>query len=112
MALYELTMQVVPLLMIAAFLDRPLNSSRPGNRAIGWYNRFENRATAVLGFTGFSVAVLIVADIKEPDGFTKPLVISALIGSIAILLAQIWRRLDRETAAQRSADDDAQATDD
>jgi len=90
-ALYEITVQVVPVLMIALFLDSRIALARTARSA-----RSERIQTGVFLFLcvgAFAVSLLIVADVLEEGRVTDALVISALIGCIGLMAAKAWRRL-------------------
>ncbi|KJQ52708.1 hypothetical protein [Microbacterium sp. SA39] len=90
-ALYEITVQVVPVLMIALFLDTRIALARTARSA-----RSERLQTAVFLFLcvgAFVVSLLIVADVLVRGRVTDALVISALIGCIGLMAAKAWTRL-------------------
>lgn len=94
MLLYESAMQVVPLMLIALFLDR--RGSADGDltpRMRRWY-RLQDKLIAVLCAAAFFISLLVVAGSFEPNQVFSAVVIAALAGSIGILFAQIWRRFD------------------
>ena len=100
MALYEITVQVVPVLMIALFLDTRTAAPSPGGPAV--WPRVLNRAYIVLCVGAFVVSLLIVAGVFAPGRVTAALVIGALVGCISLMAAQAWTRFD--TAARRRRD--------
>jgi hypothetical protein len=93
--LYETTMQVVPLLLIALFLDR-----RParvqGTEGSRTYERVQNRIFLVLGLAGFMTSLLVVSGVVHPGDLTAMIVRAALGGCMFLLCTQIWRRFNRQ----------------
>lgn len=92
--LYESAMQVVPLMLIALFLDRrgTADADIPA-RVRRWY-RLQDKLITVLCAVAFVISLLVVAGSFEPNLVFRAIIVAALAGSIGILFAQIWRRFD------------------
>ena len=100
MALYEATVQIVPVLMIALFVDSRTSQGNPSRGA-----RVQNRVYIVLSVGAFVVALLTVARLLDPNRITEAVVLSALIGCIVLMGAQAWSRSRRSAAARTDASD-------
>lgn len=98
--LYEGALQVVPLLLIALFLDRRMGGSEQTAQARRW-QRWSSRFSLLLNALAFMLSLFIVADVLPAGPLTTGIVISAVAGSIGLLCGQIWQRID-ESAAGRS----------
>ncbi|SDD67568.1 hypothetical protein [Auraticoccus monumenti] len=85
MALYEIALQVVPVLMIALFLDAR-TAAHPPLRA-----RVQNRLYVGLCVGAFAVSLLVVAGVLRSGQATDAVVIAALTGCIILMAAQAWR---------------------
>lgn len=87
MTLYEIASQVVPLLMIALFVDSRtvLSASRRADIV-------RSRVYVTLSTAAFIVAVLTVAGVLEPGVVTEAIVLGALLGCIVLLSVQAWAR--------------------
>ena len=96
-------MQVVPLLLIALFLDRRSTADQTGTGRLAqvWF-RLQNRIISVLGIVAFFVSMFVVAGVLEHTTITVSMVISALSGSVGLLFALIWRRFDTQSRSNRS----------
>jgi hypothetical protein len=92
--LYEAALQVVPLLLIALFLDRRIDSPDPSPGARRWH-RWSNKFSLLLNALAFLLSLLVVSGIVQPSSLTIAIVISAVAGSIGLLIGQIWQRLDQ-----------------
>jgi uncharacterized BrkB/YihY/UPF0761 family membrane protein len=92
--LYEGALQVVPLLLIAIFLDGRIDPPQSTERAQRWH-RWSNKFSLLLNALAFMLSLLIVADILPASSLTTAVVISAVAGSIGLLTGQIWQRLDQ-----------------
>ncbi|WP_157426307.1 hypothetical protein [Agromyces salentinus] len=106
-ALYEITVQVVPVLMIALFLDTRIAPARTARSASS--ERLQTVVFLFLCVGAFVVSLLIVADVLVEGRVTDALVISALIGCIGLMAAKAWRRLmgvGTGRAVNRSAADE------
>lgn len=97
MILYETTAQIVPVLMIALFLDTRTATATTGRSPRS--KRLQNRVFIVLCVGAFSASLLIIAGVLLDGVITQALVIAALIGCIALMAEPAWRR----SAARRSA---------
>ncbi|GGD65462.1 hypothetical protein [Microbacterium murale] len=94
MLLYETAMQVVPLMLIALFLDRRSSGERDiPARARKWY-RMQDRIITCLCAVAFVVSLFVVAEVLDPSQLFTAVIIAALAGSLGLLFAQIWRRFD------------------
>jgi hypothetical protein len=96
--LYEGALQVVPLLLIALFLDRRIpntGTSETSRRLQRWSSRFSLALNAV----AFLVSLFIVAGVLDASSITVAVVISAVAGSIGLLCGQIWQRIDEGSRA-------------
>ncbi|HXH33353.1 MAG TPA: hypothetical protein VNJ54_02950 [Plantibacter sp.] len=91
--LYEAALQVVPLLLIALFLDRRIANDETTARAQRW-NRWSNKFSVLLNGIAFVLSLFIVAGVMSASSLTMAIVISAVAGSIGLLCGQIWRRID------------------
>ncbi|MGX6604022.1 hypothetical protein ACWKSP_18035 [Micromonosporaceae bacterium Da 78-11] len=96
--IYESAMQVVPLLLIALFLDNrstaETSHSARGRRLL----RIQDRVIAALGFIAFFTSMFVLAQVVEHSSMTSGIVISAVSGAAGLLFGMIWRRLNRPTA--------------
>jgi hypothetical protein len=98
--IYETTMQVVPLLLIALFVDRRGSAaSSPGLRSRRWA-RAQDRIIAVLGFVAFFVSMFVLSQSIAHNSVTLAIVIAALSGSIGMLFGLIWTRFGSSGAAE------------
>jgi hypothetical protein len=98
MGLYEVTVQIVPVLMIALFVDSRTSKVNPSRSA-----RIQNRVYIVLSVVAFVVALLTVAQILAPSRPTEAIVLSALIGCIVLMGAQAWSRFSRSSTPRPSS---------
>lgn len=90
--LYENAMQVVPLLLIALFVDnRSLTDTGQTYQGRRWLD-LQNRAVAALCLIAFFTSVFVVAKVLPPSGVTNGIVIAALCGSIGLLFTFIWNK--------------------
>lgn len=96
--LYEAALQVVPLLLIALFLDRRIVGAATTDRARRM-QRWSSKFSLLLNAVAFLVSLFIVADVLEATSFTLAVVIAAVAGSIGLLCGQIWQRIDDEPTA-------------
>lgn len=99
--LYEAAVQVVPLLLIALFLDRRIASDETTARARRW-RRWSNKFSLLLNAIAFMVSLFILAGVMPASSLSMAVVISAVAGSIGLLCGQIWQRLDEEPHRPRS----------
>jgi fucose 4-O-acetylase-like acetyltransferase len=93
--LYEAAVQVVPLLLIALFLDRRIANEETTARARRWH-RWSNKFSLLLNAVAFMVSLFILAGVMPASSASMAIVISAVAGSIGLLCGQIWQRLDQE----------------
>ena len=91
--LYESALQVVPLLLIALYLDRRMTGAGTTERAQRW-QRWSSRFSLLLNAVAFLLSLLIVAGVMPSTSLTIAIVISAVSGSIGLLCGQIWQRID------------------
>lgn len=91
--LYEAAVQVVPLLLIALFLDRRIATDETTPRARRW-SRWSHRFSLVLNAIAFMVSLFILAGVMAASSLSTAVVISAVAGSIGLLCGQIWQRID------------------
>ncbi len=89
---YEGAMQVVPLLLIALFLDNRASTPEPRNRLGRGLMRFQDRAIAVLCLIAFFISMFVLVGTVPITALTNAMVIAALSGSIGLLFGTIWRR--------------------
>lgn len=95
MLLYEATVQVIPLLLIALFLDsRAGDEATLSPRGRRWM-RMQDKAFAVLGTCAFVLSLLIIAGTAPSHRVTDAVVIATLSLAMGLLFARIWRRFDR-----------------
>ncbi|GAA4185462.1 hypothetical protein GCM10022252_15880 [Streptosporangium oxazolinicum] len=99
-ALYDNAMQVVPVLLIALFLDSRGTDRQTGHRPRRWENA-QDRLFALLGVVAFVVSMLVVAGVVDDSRVTAATVIAALSGCIGLLFARIWFRLIRDSGQVR-----------
>ncbi len=93
--LYTTTMQMVPLLIIALFVDnRDEEEQRRTPRRRRW-ERAQDKAYALLAVAAFFTSMFVVSGVVRGSWFTTAIVIAALSGTMSLLLLQIWLRLDR-----------------
>jgi len=93
--LYEAAVQVVPLLLIALFLDRRIPNEETTARARRW-RRWSHKFSLLLNGIAFMVSLFILAGVMPASSFSTAIVISAVAGSIGLLGGQIWQRIDEE----------------
>jgi hypothetical protein len=102
MLLYEGALQVVPLLLIALFLDRRIahdGLTARSRRLQRWSSKF----SLLLNAVAFLFSLLNVAGILRSNDATIAIVISAVAGSIGLLCGQIWQRIDDSPRSGSSA---------
>jgi len=93
--LYESAMQVVPLLLIALFLDRRIANDGTTEGAKRW-QRWSSKFSLLLNAVAFLLSLFIVAGVMTASSLTVAIVISAVAGSIGLLCGQIWQRIDSQ----------------
>lgn len=91
--LYEGALQVVPLLLIALFLDRRMASSA-ANEKSRRLQRWSSKFSLLLNAVAFLVSLFVVAGVLAASSATVAVVIAAVAGSIGLLCGQIWQRID------------------
>lgn len=106
--LYEASLQVVPLLLIALFLDRPTANDETTARARRWH-RWSNKFSLLLNGIAFMVSLFVVAGVMPPNSLTTAVVISAVAGSIGLLCGQIWQRIDSGAPSSHARPPDSRA---
>lgn len=85
-------MQVVPILLIALFLDnRDVEEQHANPRGRSW-DRMQDKIFSVLGVVAFFTSMFVVSGVVDDSAITMGIVIAALS---ALLIVQIWRRFDR-----------------
>lgn len=99
MTLYENALQVIPVLMIALFLDTRTAMSVTADRQRG--TDVQKRAYIVLSVSAFAVSLSVVAGVLDPGKVTQALVIGALMGCTVLMAAQAWRRSERASVRPR-----------
>lgn len=90
--LFEIAMQVVPLLLIALFVDSPRSGDKAVARPQAW-ERVGERLVATLGFVAFMTSLLVVVEAVPAGGIPVAIVAAALGCSIGLLWGRIWARL-------------------
>ena len=99
--LYEAAVQVVPLLLIALFLDRRIANDETTATARRW-RRWSNKFSLLLNAIAFMVSLFILAGVLPASSLSMAVVISAVAGSIGLLCGQIWQRIDEAPHRPRS----------
>jgi hypothetical protein len=84
---------VVPLLLIALFLDRRMADTGTSTRSRR-LQRWSSKFSLLLNAVAFLVSLFIVAGVVEASSVTVAVVISAVAGSIGLLCGQIWQPID------------------
>ena len=104
--LYTTTMQMVPLLLIALFVDNRDDDERARTSRRRRWEQGQNKTYALLAVAAFFTSMLVVSDVIDSSRFTTGIVISALGGTMTLLLLQIWRRFE---CRRRQSDIDTKA---
>ncbi|MEU1364466.1 hypothetical protein ABZ356_32065 [Micromonospora zamorensis] len=99
MALYEMAMQVVPVLLIALFIDTR-GTDRPTTGAMRRWTEVQDRLYAALGVVAFMASMLVVADIVAAGRVPAAIVIATLSGCMAMLYVRILQRFARDRSQQ------------
>ena len=98
MMLYENSLQVIPVLMIALFLDTrtatPFSSDRQRTDV-------QKRAYIVLCVSAFAVSLSVISGILDPGSLTQAVVIGALMGCTVLMAAQAWHGSERPSVRWR-----------
>ncbi|MCZ7438790.1 hypothetical protein O7598_20425 [Micromonospora sp. WMMC241] len=92
MILYEGAVQVVPVLLIALFIETR-SVDRQRSRTMRRWEKAQDRVYAALGLAAFMVSLLVVADIVAGSPVTKAIVIATLSGCMGMLYVRISQRL-------------------
>lgn len=90
--LYTTTMQMVPLLLIALFVDNRIDEDRSSTRRR--WQRVQDQTYALLAVAAFFTSMFVTSDVIDSSRFTTAIVLAALSGTMTLLLLQIWRRFD------------------
>ncbi|GAA3767434.1 hypothetical protein [Micromonospora maritima] len=91
MVLYEGALQVVPVLLIALFIDTR-SLGRQGSRTMRRWENAQDRVYAALGVVAFMVSLFVVADIVADGPVTKAIIIATLSGCMGMLYVRILQR--------------------
>ncbi|MFI2713961.1 hypothetical protein ACH495_27950 [Micromonospora sp. NPDC018662] len=95
MTLYEAALQVVPVLLIALFIEtRSLDRQR--SRAMRRWENVQDRLYAALGVVAFMVSLLVVAGIVAAGRLPMAIVIATLSGCMGMLYVRILQRFGRD----------------
>lgn len=100
MILYENALQVLPVLMIALFLDTRATASGVGERQRSAAN--QGRLYILLCVGAFAVSLSVISGLLVPGRVTQAVVLGALMGCTVLLAALAWRRSGRGVARRRS----------
>lgn len=105
MTLYELTLQIVPLIFISLFLDVPRDTqeSTGRTRQEGRIETVFEIAVAALGLIAFIISLYVIGDDRpeEPAAWMRPVVITALSFSMAALSTQVFLRIGKKRSHYR-----------
>lgn len=93
MILYEGALQVVPVLLIALFIETR-DADRQGSRALRRWAHVQDRVYAALGVAAFMVSLLVVADVLAAGRLPAAIVIATLSGCMGMLYVRILQRFD------------------
>lgn len=96
-SLYDAAVQVVPVLMIALFVD-----ARTAATATLWL-RMQHYLYLGLCVSAFTLSLLILAGVVDGNPIAEGVVIAALLGCIGLLAGQAWTRLSRRTTSPAPA---------
>lgn len=99
MAVYESALQVIPVLMVALFLDGGAATRAAAERSRR--DQIQKRAYVALCVSAFAVSLCVVSGILDPGRSTQALVIGALMGCTALLAEQAWRGSERASVERR-----------
>ncbi|WP_433389531.1 hypothetical protein [Micromonospora sp. KLBMP9576] len=100
MALYEMAMQVVPVLLIALFIDIRGTDRQAAGGAMRRWTAVQDRVYAALGVVAFMASMLVVADIVAAGRAPAAIVIATLSGCMAMLYVRILQRFARDRSQQ------------
>jgi protein-S-isoprenylcysteine O-methyltransferase Ste14 len=90
--LYTTTMQMVPLLLIALFVDNRDDDDRSSTRRR--WQRVQDKTYALLAVAAFFTSMFVTSRVIDSSRFTTAIVLAALSGTMTLLLLQIWRRFN------------------
>ncbi|SBT40751.1 hypothetical protein [Micromonospora auratinigra] len=100
MILYEGALQVVPVLLIALFIEtRSLD--RTGSRAMRRWENVQDRVYAALGLVAFMVSLFVVAEIVPAGRLPAAIIIATLSGCMGMLYVRILQRFARDGGRRR-----------
>ncbi|MER7586490.1 hypothetical protein ABTW72_03040 [Micromonospora sp. NPDC127501] len=99
MVLYEGAMQVVPVLLIALFIE-PRTIGRSANRTKRRWANMQDRVYAALGAVAFTVSMLVVAGVATAGRGPAAIVIATLSGCMGLLYARIEQRFVQDHGQQ------------
>jgi hypothetical protein len=92
--LYDNAMQVVPLILIALFLEDRGSVEDRNARSRRW-ERLQDQLFILMGGAAFMVSMLVVSGVV-PDGDVSLGIVIATLGlAIGLLFSRIWRRFER-----------------
>lgn len=113
--LYEAAMQVVPVLLIALFVDNRSKQRGTASRGAQIYALVQEQLTAVLAFLAFFVSMFVLSGAIEHSRWTNAAVVAGLAGASILLFSLVWRRLGpwpkKERRKQAAAHPDGSAAD-
>ncbi len=95
MLLYEGAMQVVPVLLIALFIETRSVDGQ-ASRAMRRWADVQDRGYAALGIVAFMVSMFVVADILAAGRVPAAIVIATLSGCMGMLYVRILQRFARD----------------
>jgi hypothetical protein len=95
MPLYEVAMQVVPVLLIALFIETR-SMGRQAGRVMRVWEKAQDRIYAALGVVAFMVSMFVVAGIVPAGRIPAGIVIATLTGCMAMLYVRILQRFARD----------------
>ncbi|MEZ5086776.1 MAG: hypothetical protein R2722_11185 [Tessaracoccus sp.] len=104
MNLFELTLQIVPLIFISLFLDLPRKATGEGptKRSETMVETAFEITVAVLGLLAFMVSLYAIgsSDTTSPEPWMRMIVIVALSFAMAALFSQVLLRIFRKNKAR------------
>ncbi|ADB33453.1 hypothetical protein Kfla_4420 [Kribbella flavida DSM 17836] len=100
MLLYESAMQVVPVLLIALFIETRSVDPQASRAMRRWVN-VHDRGYAALGIVAFMVSMLVVADIVAAGRAPAAIVIATLSGCMGMLYTRILQRFAHDRGPRR-----------
>lgn len=90
MDLYENALQVIPVFMIALFLDT--RTSPPTAAGRRRQSKVQERVYIVLSVGAFAVSLSVVSGVLDPGRATHAVVLGALMGCTVLMAARAWLR--------------------